>query len=67
MSLPAPIRAGDSPILSTDRWGDYTTVVEDPLNDRDFWIVQIYASRNNWQTWWANVQVAQGKSRSVRK
>ena len=29
--------------------------------DRDFWIVQIYASRNNWQTWWANVQVAPGE------
>ncbi|HYI12751.1 MAG TPA: hypothetical protein VEK57_27120 [Thermoanaerobaculia bacterium] len=67
MSLPATIRTGDTPVLTTDRWGDYTTVVEDPLNDHDFWVVQIYASRNNWQTWWANVRVPPARSRSVRK
>jgi hypothetical protein len=66
LSTPGTIRTGDSPILSTDRWGDYTTVVTDPVNDRDFWVAQIYASRNNWQTWWAQVTPA-GRSRAARK
>ncbi len=66
ISEPRVIRTGDSPILSTDRWGDYTTVVTDPSNDRDFWVAQIYASRNNWQTWWAQVTPA-GRSRAARK
>jgi hypothetical protein len=66
VSTPEMIRTGDSPILSTDRWGDYTTVVTDPANDRDFWVAQIYASRNNWQTWWAQVKPA-GRSRAARK
>jgi hypothetical protein len=66
VSTQSPIRAGDSPILSTDRWGDYTTVVTDPADDRDFWVAQIYASRNNWQTWWAQVTPA-GRSRAARK
>lgn len=66
LSTAGVIRNGDSPILSTDRWGDYTTVVTDPASDRDFWVAQIYASRNNWQTWWAQVRpVARG--RVVRK
>lgn len=66
LSTPGSIRNGDSPILSTDRWGDYTTVVTDPANDRDFWVAQIYASRNNWQTWWAQVKPG-GRGRVVRK
>lgn len=66
LSTPGAIRTGDSPILSTDRWGDYTTVVPDPANDRDFWVAQIYASRNNWQTWWAQVKPA-GRSRAAQK
>jgi hypothetical protein len=67
LSTAGAIRTGDSPILDTDRWGDYTTVVADPANDRDFWIAQIYASRNNWQTWWAQVTPAAGRARAVRK
>ena len=63
LSTPGVIRTGDSPILSTNRWGDYTTVVTDPANDRDFWVAQIYASSNDWQSWWARVTpVARGRA-----
>lgn len=66
ISTPGVIRNGNSPILSTNRWGDYTTVVTDPANDRDFWVAQIYASSNDWQSWWAQVTPA-GRGRVVRK
>ncbi len=56
VSNPAVIRAGDSPVQSSE-WGRYTTVVEDP-NGRDFWVGQIYATRGTWATWWANVKFA---------
>lgn len=67
LSTPGTIHNGESPILGTDRWGDYTTVVSDPANDRDFWIAQIYASHTDWQTWWAQVTPPAGRSRAVRK
>lgn len=61
------IRDGDSPVLNTDRWGDYTTVTTDPLNDSDFWVAQIHASRNRWQSTWSQVKVPAAKGRAVRK
>jgi hypothetical protein len=56
VSNPAVIRAGDTPVQSSE-WGRYTTVVEDP-NGRDFWVGQIYATHGTWATWWANVKFA---------
>lgn len=67
ISTTATLRNGDSRIVDTNRWGDYTTTVVDPLNDRDFWTVQIYARDNAWQTWWAQVKPPRGKSRAVRR
>ncbi|HYC60871.1 MAG TPA: hypothetical protein VEK79_15010 [Thermoanaerobaculia bacterium] len=66
VSTPRVIATGDSRVAGTDRWGDYTTVVEDPLNGHDFWIGQIRATRNSWETWWANVKVPLPKARSAR-
>jgi hypothetical protein len=66
ISVPAVIRAGETPVSNiSDMWGKYTTVVEDP-NGRDFWTGQIYATRQSWATWWANVTIAAPRGRSVR-
>ena len=54
ISAPAVLRAGETTINGSSKWGEYTTVVEDP-NGRDFWVGQIYATRETWGTWWANV------------
>ena len=47
---------------SSNRWGDYTSVAVDPVNDLNFWTVQEYAlppSNGNdlWGTWWAGVSI----------
>lgn len=65
VSTPAVIHSGDKAVTGSGRWGDYTTVAEDP-NGRDFWIGQIYATRTNWETWWANVKIAPTRARGVR-
>jgi hypothetical protein len=67
ISTPATIRTGTTALFGTDRWGDYTVVVEDPVNERDFWIGQVYATRNSWESWWSHVKVAPPRSRAVRK
>ena len=46
---------------TTNRWGDYSATVVDPVNDIDFWTIQEYASQpisniDRWGTFWANVQ-----------
>jgi hypothetical protein len=61
------LRDGDSAILNTDRWGDYTTVVDDPRSDRDFWAMQISSANNAWQTWWSQIRVPASKRRLVRR
>lgn len=65
VSTPRVIATGDSRVSGTDRWGDYTTVVEDP-NGHDFWITQIRATRNSWETSWSNVKVPLPRARGVR-
>lgn len=67
VSAPAVLKAGDTAATITERWGDYTTTVVDPLNGTDFWATTIYGFDATWGTWWANVKVPPGKSRSVRK
>jgi hypothetical protein len=64
----AKLKDGDSSTRITERWGDYTTVVLDPLNDRDFWTGQIYSATTHWATWWAQVKAPGAtKRRSVRR
>jgi hypothetical protein len=64
----AKLRDGDSSTRVTDRWGDYTTVVIDPVNDRDFWTGQIYSATTHWTTYWAQVKApGTTKRRSVRR
>ena len=40
-----------------NRWGDYSSTVVDPVNDRDFWTIQEYAASpaNAWGTWWGHI------------
>jgi hypothetical protein len=64
----AKLKDGDSSTRITERWGDYTTVVVDPLNDRDFWTGQIYSATTHWATYWAQVKAPGAtKRRSVRR
>ena len=42
---------------TTNRWGDYTTSVVDPVDDRTLWTLQEFASTpsggfDKWDTWW---------------
>jgi len=67
ISAPALIRAGETPDTDkSHRWGDYTAVVVDPTNGRDFWIGQIYATRQYWGTWWAKAAITPGRARAAR-
>lgn len=61
------VKAGEAPYVSpgartgSNRWGDYSTTLVDPVNDLDFWTIQEYAatppsSRTGaFGTWWAQV------------
>ena len=42
---------------SANRWGDYTSTMVDPTDDKTFFTVQEYAtsSVNIWNTWWAQL------------
>jgi uncharacterized protein (TIGR03437 family) len=62
-------KAGESSYIATgaqsgsNRWGDYSITVVDPVNDTTFWTLQEYAStppigssrRGAFGTWWAQV------------
>jgi hypothetical protein len=54
-------KAGEAPYFKDfgtgdNRWGDYSNVAVDPLNDIDLWTIQEYASTNNtWGTWWGAI------------
>jgi hypothetical protein len=62
------ITNGDSPFTITDRWGDYTSTVVDPVDGRTFWTLQAHTRGGNWDTSWARVSTTQaGRRRSVRK
>jgi hypothetical protein len=65
LSAPVVNRAGETIVSDSSKWGEYTTVVEDP-NGRDFWAGQIYATGQTWGTWWANVIIATPRARAVR-
>ncbi len=56
----------------SNRWGDYSHSVVDPVNDRDMWTIQEYAgtrtvpnantttNNSRWGTWWAKVTAPAG-------
>jgi len=66
VSTTAELKTGEGPFLWSDRWGDYTTTVMDPLNDRAFWTLQIVSLNNRWQTWWGKIELEPGRRRSAR-
>jgi hypothetical protein len=54
-------KAGEAPYFKDfgtgdNRWGDYSNVAVDPLNDIDLWTIQEYAGTDNtWGTWWGSI------------
>lgn len=66
----AMLKAGEGPYWKTfsgasNRWGDYSASVVDPLDDLSFWTIQEYAAtpvggglsngNGRWGTWWGRV------------
>ena len=50
----------------SNRWGDYSTAMVDPINDVDFWTIQQYADDplegvDRWGTWWGRIPGPQPK------
>jgi Carboxypeptidase regulatory-like domain/Domain of unknown function (DUF4214) len=51
---------------ASNRWGDYSTTVVDPVNDADLWTSQEYAATpvgngdgsGRWGTWWGQIVVS---------
>jgi len=42
-----------------NRWGDYSNVAVDPINDIDLWTIQEYAGTGNtWGTWWGTIALS---------
>lgn len=60
------IRAGETPVSITDRWGDYTTTVSDPIAPANFWTLQIVSTNGTWGTLWAHVEAPTPRRRAVR-
>jgi hypothetical protein len=62
------LKSGEGSFRWSDRWGDYTTTVTDPTDDKAFWTTQIISLDNAWQTWWAKLEVdpVTTKRRSTR-
>ncbi|MBI4552699.1 MAG: T9SS type A sorting domain-containing protein [Candidatus Latescibacteria bacterium] len=64
----AVLKAGEASYFKdygsgTNRWGDYSSTVVDPVNDTDLWTIQEYAAtpassgtyRDRWGTWWGQI------------
>jgi hypothetical protein len=63
------LKAGEASYFRTggvtpprNRWGDYSSSVVDPLNDKDMWTIQEYAAtpvngNDKWGTWWGRVSL----------
>jgi len=58
MAPPTLLKAGEGPYTvvlgdGRNRWGDYSAVKVDPVDDTTFWTIQEYAKSpaNNWGTW----------------
>jgi hypothetical protein len=63
------LKAGEASYFKTanatpprNRWGDYSSSVVDPVNDKDMWTIQEYAATpvngvDKWGTWWGRVSL----------
>ena len=57
-------KAGEAPYFKDfgtgdNRWGDYSNVAVDPINDLDLWTIQEYAGTGNtWGTWWGTIALS---------
>ncbi|MDT5060043.1 MAG: hypothetical protein QOH63_502 [Acidobacteriota bacterium] len=61
------LKAGEASYFKTgsatpprNRWGDYSSTVVDPANDKDMWTIQEYAATpaggtDKWGTWWGRI------------
>ncbi len=59
------LKAGEAPYFKDhggdlNRWGDFSSTVVDPVNDREFWTIQQYAATpvagiDRWGTWWGHI------------
>jgi hypothetical protein len=61
------LKAGEASYFKTgsatpprNRWGDYSSTVVDPTNDKDMWTIQEYAAtpaggNDKWGTWWGRI------------
>lgn len=63
VSTVATIKSGNTSYVraldnGTQRWGDYTATVLDPLSNNAFWTFQIVALDTHWVTWWAKVETS---------
>lgn len=64
---PAVFKSGEAPYIAkgadegSNRWGDVSATMVDPLDDSAFWTIQEYAATptdyylGRWGTWWANI------------
>ena len=66
VSTAGEVKAGEGSFEWSERWGDYTTTVTDPLDDRAFWTIQIISQNNRWQTWWGKIELEPARRRSAR-
>jgi len=70
MRSPAVLKAGESSYVApgadegSNRWGDFSGTMVDPVGDLAFWTIQEYAAEptdhylGRWGTWWAAIVVA---------
>jgi len=58
------LKAGES-VTTSNRWGDYSTTVVNPLDDATFWTIQEAAAENHWVAWWGKITI-KAKARSAR-
>jgi hypothetical protein len=42
----------------SSRWGDYSMIAPDPVNDSIFWLTSMYGNSNGWRTRIASVKIA---------
>ncbi|HUQ34104.1 MAG TPA: DUF4214 domain-containing protein [Pyrinomonadaceae bacterium] len=54
-----------------NRWGDFSSTVVDPVNDKDMWTIQEYAATpsggsDKWATWWGRVSLTATPSPGVQ-
>ncbi|MFH1747257.1 MAG: hypothetical protein ABIG44_09475 [Planctomycetota bacterium] len=52
---PLTIQQSSSGPYYEDRWGDYSAVCADPVEDHVFWAHHEYAEGNSWRTWIARI------------